>query len=202
MNKNGYIIIFAALVILTAIAAGCTSTNANTGSNAGAQTTSDPTNPAANPTQTAAPDTDGIVRDGNTVSVYYVGTLDDGTVFDKKVKGTDTPLTFTVGSGTVVKGFNNAVIGMKVGETKTVHLTPDLAYGEYNDQLIQEFDKSIFGDADLGTFSPGDTVYLRSANGIFPVKIYSIGNNSVFLDLNHRLAGKNLNFEITVDSVN
>ena len=92
--------------------------------------------------------------------------------------------------------------GMKIGETKTVHLTPDLAYGEYNDQLIQEFDKSIFGDADLGTFNPGDTVYLRSANGIFPVKIYSIGNNSVFLDLNHRLAGKNLNFEITVDSVN
>ena len=198
MNKIGYIIIFAALVILTAIAAGCTSTPTDAGGNTGAQTQT-----TSAPVQTAAPaDPNAVAEEGNTVSVYYVGTLDDGTVFDKKVKGTDTPLTFTVGSGTVVKGFNNAVIGMKVGETKTVHLTPDLAYGEYNDQLIQEFDKSIFGDADLGTFNPGDTVYLRSANGIFPVKIYSIGNNSVFLDLNHRLAGKNLNFEITVDSVN
>ena len=187
MKRSIYAIFLTALIVLTAIAAGCTSGNP-------AQTQTPTGTPASNAVN------DGIVKEGSTVSVYYVGTLDDGTVFDKKVKGTDTPLTFVVGSGSVIKGFDNAVLGMKAGETTKVHLTPDMAYGEYNDQLIQEFDKSIFG-SDTGTLNINDTVYLTSPNGVFPAKIHAIGNESITLDLNPRLAGQNLNFEITVDSV-
>ena len=192
MKRSRYAIFLAALIVLTAMAAGCTSANP-------AQTQTQTQTPTGTPASGAV--NDGIVKEGSTVSVYYVGTLDDGTVFDKAVKGTDKPLTFVVGSGSVIKGFDNAVLGMKAGETTKVHLTPDMAYGEYNDQLIQEFDKSIFGDSDASTLKVNDTVYLTSPNGVFPAKIHAIGNESITLDLNHRLAGQNLNFEITVDSV-
>ncbi|MBQ3717884.1 MAG: peptidylprolyl isomerase [Methanomicrobium sp.] len=198
MTKSIYVIFIAALIVLTAIAAGCTSTQTNAGGNAGAQTPAQ----TQTPVQTAAPaDPNAVAKEGSTVSVYYVGTLDDGTVFDKKVKGTDTPLTFVVGSGSVIKGFDNAVIGMKAGETTKVHLTPDMAYGEYTPQLLQEFDKSAFG-SEADTLNINDTVYITTPNGVFPAKIHDIGKNSITLDLNHRLAGQNLNFEITVDSVN
>ncbi len=194
MIKSKYIIFIATLIVLTVITAGCTSSD-----NTGAQTqtiTTPTTSPATNTGN------NGIVMNGSTVSVYYTGTLDDGTVFDKKIKGTDTPLTFKVGSGSVIKGFNDAVIGKKVGDTIKVHLTPDLAYGEYDEKMISEFDKRAFGDSDISSLQINDTVYLTTPNGIFPAKILSIGNESVMLDLNHRLAGKNLNFEITVDSIN
>ena len=194
MKRSIYAIFLTALIVLTAIAAGCTGNTAQT------QVPTQTPTATGTPAPTSGAENDGTVKEGSTVSVYYVGTLDDGTVFDKSVKGPDKPLTFVVGSGSVIKGFDDAVLGMKAGETKKVHLTPDMAYGEYNDQLIQEFDKSIFG-SDVDTLKINDTVYLNSIYGIRPAKIYAISNESVTLDLNPRLAGKNLNFEITVDSV-
>jgi len=194
MKRSIYAIFLTALIVLTAIAAGCTGNTAQT------QVPTQTPTATGTPAPTSGAGNDGTVKEGSTVSVYYVGTLDDGTVFDKSVKGTDKPFTFVVGSGSAIKGFDDAVLGMKAGETKKVHLTPDMAYGEYTQQLIQEFDKSIFG-SDVDTLEINDTVYITSLNGVFPAKIHEIGKDSITLDLNHRLAGKNLNFEITVDSV-
>jgi FK506-binding protein 2 len=69
------------------------------------------------------------VKTGDKVSVLYKGTLTDGTIFDESAKYNNQPMEFTVGSGQIIKGFDDALIGMKVGEKKQVTLTPDMAYG-------------------------------------------------------------------------
>jgi len=82
---------------------------------------------------------------GDTVKVDYTGTLTDGTVFDSSIG--KTPLEFTVGAGQMIKGFDNAVLGMKVGQNKTVVLPPEDAYGTHRDDLVVAVDKSQMGDA-------------------------------------------------------
>ena len=82
------------------------------------------------------------VEQGDKVFVHYLGALDDGTVFDGSVDENKSekrePLSFTAGAGQMIKGFDEAVIGMKLDEEKDIHLTPDKAYGERNEALIQE----------------------------------------------------------------
>ena len=85
--------------------------------------------------------------EGTNATVHYRGTLEDGSEFDNShVRGE--PITFTVGAGQMISGFNDAVNGMTVGETKTVTLTPDQAYGDVNPEAQTTFPKSGF-PADL-----------------------------------------------------
>jgi hypothetical protein len=79
-------------------------------------------------------------KTGDTVKVDYTGKLADGTVFDSSIG--KTPIEFTIGSGEIIKGFDNAVLGMKVGQSKTVVLAPEDAYGAHRDDLVITFDKS------------------------------------------------------------
>jgi peptidylprolyl isomerase len=90
-----------------------------------------------------------VAKSGDTVDVFYTGTLDNGTVFDTNVN--TTPLTFTVGKGMVIPGFEEAVIGMAVNEVKTVWIPPEKAYGSYNSSLIQTLNRSAF-PADTTSF--------------------------------------------------
>ncbi len=83
-----------------------------------------------------------VVKAGDTVKVFYTGTLDDGTIFDSNVNGT--PLTFTVGKGMVIPGFEEAVIGMAANSEKTVKISPEKAYGLYNTSLIHVVNRSAF----------------------------------------------------------
>ena len=139
---------------------------------------------------------DRTIKNGDKVSVNYTGTLQNGTVFDTSVG--KTPLTFTVGSGQVITGFNDAVIGMKVGETKKVTLPPAEAYGDYNPDYIITMDRSKFKDA----IKVGDQIMLQNTSGQqIQATITAINQSTVTLDANSPLAGKTLTFEITIISI-
>jgi len=139
-----------------------------------------------------------VVENNKQIEIEYTGTLDDGSVFDSSV-GKD-PLKFVVGLGQVIKGFEDAVLGMKVGEEKEVHIKCDDAYGQINDKLTQEVPKSsVPKDIKL---EEGISLALRAPTGqVVPAKVVKIGEENVTLDLNHPLAGKDLNFKLKVLSI-
>jgi len=130
-----------------------------------------------------------MVKDGDTVKVHYTGTLEDGTQFDSSV-GRD-PIEFVVGSGQMIGGFDKGVVGMKVGEKKTITLTPEDAYGYPSDERIMEVEKSNF-PPDLAL----EVGMELSGPGGFPVKVMAITDSIVTIDANHPMAGKTLTFEL------
>lgn len=135
---------------------------------------------------------------GSTVDVHYKGTLTDGTVFDSSHTRGE-PLNFEVGSGYMISGFNNAVNGMNVGEVKSIHLTPEEAYGDYHPEALQTVPRGAF--APDFEFILGGTIQGNGPEGPFLAKIQEVKDETVTLDLNHPLAGKELNFEIELLSV-
>lgn len=134
-----------------------------------------------------------LVKSGDTVKVHYHGKLTDGTTFDSS-EGRE-PLQFKVGSGQVIKGFEDALVDMQVGDKKTVNIPVEHAYGPKNDENFIEFPKTEFpADADIQV---GMTFQLSDNQGnVFPVTVTEIKEESVVLDGNHVLAGKDLVFEI------
>lgn len=139
-----------------------------------------------------------LVKNGNTVSVHYKGTLSDGTVFDESRTRGKT-LSFTVGSGQMIGGFNNAVIGMSAGESKTVSLSSDQAYGPLNPEATQVVPKEAFGEG--FEFKLGEMIQGNAPTGPFIAKIQEVKDTEVTLDFNHPLAGKDLKFEIELVSI-
>ena len=136
-----------------------------------------------------------IVKENCTVAVHYIGTLEDGSVFDSS-REAGQPFSFETGTGSVVPGFNDAVVGMELGETKTVVLTPANAYGIHNENAFQVVPKSKFSpDFD---FSPGNSVAGQSNGQNFRAIIEGTTENHVVINFNHPLAGKTLTFEIEV----
>ena len=133
------------------------------------------------------------VKEGDVVRVHYTGKLTNGDQFDSS-EGRD-PLEFTVGAGQMIKGFDDAMPGMSVGEKKTINILPGDAYGEKDDQAIIEFPKAnIPPDMKL---EPGMQLQLRNESGQpFPVTVAEIKDDVVVLDANHMLAGKELVFDI------
>lgn len=138
------------------------------------------------------------VENGNNVSVHYRGTLGDGTEFDNSRTRGET-LEFCVGSGQMIKGFNDAVVGMATGETKSVTLVPADAYGDRNPAALQAVPRTAFGD-DF-EFEVGEMIQGNGPRGPFVARIHELQETDVVLDLNHPLAGEELNFEIEVVSV-
>ncbi len=138
--------------------------------------------------------------EGADATVHYRGTLvEDGSEFDNSHTRGE-PITFTVGSGQMIPGFNNAVDGMTVGETKTVTLSPDQAYGDLNPEAKTTFPKSGFPDGvDL---REGMAVPLRAPNGQTLIgRLTEFQEDTVTVDLNHPLAGQALQFEIELVEV-
>ena len=137
-------------------------------------------------------------KDGDTVKVHYTGTLEDGTVFDSS-KDRD-PLQFTIGKGQLIKGFENAVLGMSIGETKTVRIPSNEAYGTRRDELILKFNKTDFPT----NIEPkeGLVLNLRSPDGrTMMAEITEVSVDSVTLDANHPLAERDLTFKIDLVEV-
>ncbi len=133
------------------------------------------------------------VKKGDTVKVHYHGRLTDGTTFDSS-SGRE-PLQFEVGSGQVIKGFEDGVAGMNVGDKKTIQIPVEDAYGPKDENMLVEFPKSNFPE-DL---KPEVGMQLNMTNGggqVIPVTIVEIGEESVMLDANHPLAGQDLIFDI------
>jgi len=136
-----------------------------------------------------------MIKKGDKIQVHYTGTLDDGTIFDSS-EGKE-PLAFEAGAGQMIKGFDQAVIGMKVGEEKTIKIPPEEAYGEYNKEFIQKVPKDkIPPEAKLD-----DTLIVSTATGQRQAKIIELTDTEATLDLNHPLAGKTLNFKIKIVEV-
>ena len=129
------------------------------------------------------------------VKVHYTGTLDDGSVFDSS-EGRE-PLAFTVGDGNLIPGFENAVLGMKVDETKKVTIPSEQAYGPVRNELIQELDISVLPEG----LNPQAGQKLQSQDNegrSFVVTVKQVNEKTIVVDGNHELAGKDLQFEIRV----
>lgn len=127
------------------------------------------------------------------VKVHYTGTLGDGSVFDSS-EGRE-PLAFTVGAGNMIPGFEKAVMGMKLNETKKVTIPSDEAYGPVRDDLIQELDKSVLPEG----LNPQTGQKLQSQDNqgrSFIVTVKQVKETTIVIDGNHELAGKDLQFEI------
>ena len=131
---------------------------------------------------------------GNIVQVEYTGKLEDGTVFDTSV-GRE-PLEFTVGAGQMIAGFDRAVSGMKVGQSKTVTIPATDAYGPRRDDLIMAIPRKQL-PPDL---TPAVGLKLQAGGGSV-VTITQVSDNTVTVDANHSLAGKDLVFEIKLVSI-
>ncbi len=139
-----------------------------------------------------------VIKKGDKIKVEYTGTLEDGSVFDSTAHGDHShPLEFEVGSGQIIKGFDDAVIGMKKGEEKEITLKPSEAYGEPRDDLIRDVPKDQLPKDP--TPKEGMTLIMQAPNGMkFPMKIVGVTDTNVKVDLNHPLAGKTLKFKIKV----
>ncbi|MFY9409227.1 MAG: peptidylprolyl isomerase [Methanosarcina flavescens] len=151
-------------------------------------------------------DTSKTIERGDTISVDYIGRLEDGTIFDTSVKEAAMeagiynqmreykPLTFTVGAGQMIKGFDEGVIGMKTGEEKTITIPPEEAYGEYRQELAREL------PVDAVKFTPEVGMRLATDSGLTGT-VTEVNSNNFVVDFNHALAGKTLVFLVRIISV-
>ena len=137
-------------------------------------------------------------KEGDSVKIHYTGTLDDGTQFDSSA-GRD-PLAFELGSGQVIPGFDKAVDGMAVGDSKTVNIPAEDAYGPHQPAMVQDVPKSALPD-DLEP-AEGMGLQAQGPDGqLVNLVITEVKNESITVDGNHPLAGKALNFDIELVSV-
>ncbi len=135
-----------------------------------------------------------VVKKGDKISVFYTGSLEDGSIFDSN-EGKEA-LSFEAGSGQVIKGFDEAVIGMKVGESKDITLQPDDAYGDRKEEMVVKVPKTQFQGNEIK-----EGMRVTSGQGLQAI-IVAVGDEDVTLDFNFPLAGKTLKFNIKLDSIN
>lgn len=139
-----------------------------------------------------------VAKAGDAVQIHYTGTLDDGSTFDSS-EGRD-PLEFTLGSGQVIKGFDDGVTGMTVGEEKTIHIPCEDAYGPINPQMMQDVPREQI-PAEI-PLELGMMLQMQGQMGdVIPVKVVNITEDTVTLDANHALAGKDLTFALKLVSI-
>jgi len=132
-------------------------------------------------------------KSGDTVRIHYTGTLDDGTEFDSSA-GRE-PLEFALGGGQVIPGFDSAVSGMAVGDSKTVTIAPDDAYGQRHEQLVQQVPRSTLPD----NVEPAVGMHLQSQSPdgqVMNLVVVEVEEESITLDANHPLSGQALTFAI------
>jgi peptidylprolyl isomerase len=131
-------------------------------------------------------------KDGDTVKVHYTGTLADGTVFDSSRERD--PLEFTLGQGQLIPGFEKTVLGMTAGESRTVTIPADEAYGPYRDEMVLAVPRSQFPPN--VTPELGMQLQVGQDEQAMTVMITNISDEEVTLDANHPLAGQDLTFTI------
>lgn len=137
-------------------------------------------------------------KSGDKVRIHYTGTLNDGSVFDSS-EGRD-PLEFTLGSGQVIPGFDTGVTGMAVGEKKTIEIPCAEAYGESNPGAIQDVPRDQI-PAEI-PLEVGLQLQMQSPQGqVIPVSVTTVTDDTVTLDANHALAGKDLTFALELVSI-
>jgi FKBP-type peptidyl-prolyl cis-trans isomerase SlpA len=135
-----------------------------------------------------------MINEKSSVVVNYTGKLEDGTIFDSSLNEGREPLTATLGQGALIPGFENGLIGMSVGDKKTIEIAPEDAYGAINEESVLKIEKTkVPENVEVGmllqTFGPG---------GVSVVKVLEINEEDVLIDANHPLAGKKLIFDLEV----
>ncbi|HEY92170.1 MAG TPA: peptidylprolyl isomerase [Dehalococcoidia bacterium] len=134
-----------------------------------------------------------MANDGDSVSVHYTGKLEDGTVFDSSLERE--PLEFTLGEGTLIPGFEEAVRGMHVGQSKTVTIPPEEAYGPYLDEMVLVIEREQL-PPELNP-AVGQQLQMQQQDGrVIVVLVTDISETTITVDANHSLAGKDLIFDI------
>ena len=138
------------------------------------------------------------IKTGDTVSVHYIGTFNDGTEFDRSREGS--PLKFKVGSGMVIAGFDKAVMGHEVGDKFSVNIPAAEAYGEKQENLL--FPVPL--EQVPPTIKPqvGMMLHVGTDQGELEVAICEVTDTHIILDANHPMAGKDLNFALEVVAIN
>jgi FKBP-type peptidyl-prolyl cis-trans isomerase 2 len=152
------------------------------------------------------------ITDGDTVTLEYVGRLDDGTVFDTSRESVATehdlegaeardyqPLTVEIGGGRIIEGLEDGLRGMEAGDDATIEVAPEDGYGEYSEERVVEYDADEFAGM-LGGEDPVEGMTVQTEEGL-PGEIVSVGPETVEVDFNHDLAGEDLAFEVEVVSV-
>ncbi len=139
-------------------------------------------------------------KNGDKVSVHYIGSLNDGTEFDNSYDGET--LDFTIGENMLLPDFENSVVGMTVGEKKSIKVLAENAYGEYDDTLVFGIKKENL--ADVAELQIGDELQMLSEEEgeTIDLVVVEIEDDVVTVDANHELAGEDLNFEIELVKIN
>lgn len=138
------------------------------------------------------------ITNNSTVTVNYTGKLEDGTVFDSSLNEGREPLKVTLGQGQLIKGFEDGLIDMEVGHKKTIEIESDMAYGQYNENMIQEVPKDKVPEGVV----VGHMLQANTPMGPINFRVIEVGDENVKLDGNHPLAGKKLIFDLEVLEVN
>lgn len=139
------------------------------------------------------------VKKGDKVKVHYTGKLNDGSIFDSSVNRE--PLEFEVGAGMMIAGFDSAVNGMKVGDKKVAEIPAAEAYGEKNDEMVVSVPKAQL-PPDLNP-EVGQQLSMQQPNGqAIPVVVTKVETETIEIDANHPLAGKDLIFDIELVEIN
>lgn len=140
----------------------------------------------------------GKITNNSTVTVNYTGKLEDGSVFDSSLNEGRTPLTATLGQGQLIRGFEEGLIDMEVGDKKTVEIDVDMAYGQYNEAMVQDVPKEQVPEGVV----VGSMLQANTPMGPINFRVLEVNETNVKLDGNHPLAGKKLIFDLEVLEVN
>jgi FKBP-type peptidyl-prolyl cis-trans isomerase SlyD len=134
------------------------------------------------------------IETDSVVTVHYTGTLPDGEEFDSSRGGE--PMTFLVGHKQMIPGFEEELMGATTGESREFTLPPERAYGERDDDAIQQVSREQFPeDMEL---KPGMMMAAQTDQGPIPFTISEIDGNEITIDFNHQMAGKTLTFNVEV----
>jgi len=138
-----------------------------------------------------------IVKTGDTIQVHYTGTLDDGSVFDSSRDEGREPIQFQIGSGQLIPGFENGVVGMSVGDSKKVVIEAEDAYGTY----VEDLCFTVPTDRLPEGVTVGTALQVMTPQGPSVAKVLQIDEGNAIVDHNHQLAGQRLTFDIEVMSI-
>jgi FKBP-type peptidyl-prolyl cis-trans isomerase 2 len=141
------------------------------------------------------------VKEGDYVTITYDGAMENGEVFESAPE--ESPFEFVVGQNSVFPSFEAGLIGMKPGETRTITVSPEEAYGPRIEELVQTFDRSVFGDQiepEPGMIV-GMTIQRDGQNRQVPAAIMAVEGDRVTVDYNHPLAGQELLYRITLQAI-
>ena len=144
-----------------------------------------------------------LIEAGDKVTLHYKGTFQDGEEFDSSYER-NAPVTTVVGSGQLIPGLEDALVGLDVGGTKTVTVTPEQGYGDRYEERVAEVPRENFPEDVVAGLEPGAIVPLSNSDQpgrAFPATVLEVSEEFIRLDLNHPLAGQDLTFEVEVLSV-